>query len=302
MSVFDTNLNGLKNEPDEDVAFDKEEKMSQDAPKGLSIKKTGRAAALEQMQFAEESGRLQKIADSLNHLKKGSKDPEIMKLEKALEAARATKDPAKILAAEKALKAALNKPPPDPASKQDLKTLRKSLAAAKAKGDHARVAVLMKFITTAEDSLDPNSLQGQVVALKRLLAKAQKDCFYNKDDPKSKQLLIALKVAQKSAKADENGKEEMNKIKHAMESTPKKGDKKGKKKKADPKKPLGPKERAAALKGGSHQKKEPNTKIDQVNLQIADAKKKKDTKKVASLEKRLVNLKERDVAKKPKKL
>merc|ERR1712195_458548 len=311
LSVFDTNLNGLKNEPDEDIAFDKEEQMSKDAPKGLSIKLTGRAAALEQLQSEEEQTRLQKIADSLNHLKKGSKDPKIIKLEKALEAARATKDPAKILAAEKALKDALNKPPSDSASKQDLKTLRKALAAAKAKGDQTRVAVLMKFITTAEDALDPTSPQGRVVALKRLLAKAQKDCFYNKDDPKSKQLLKTLKAAQKDAKAEENGKEEMNKIKNAMGSKPKKGkegkkgdkgDKKGKKKKkADPKKPLGPKERAAALKGGSLQKKEPNKKINQVSLQIAAAKKKNDTKKVASLEKRLVNLKERDVAKKPKK-
>merc|ERR1711865_332978 len=116
----------------------------------------------------------------------------------------------------------------------------------------------------------------------RLLAKAQKDCFYNKDDPKSKQLLKTLKAAQKDAKAEENGKEEMNKIKNAMGSKPKKGDKgdkKGKKKKADPKKPLGPKERAAALKGGSLQKKEPNKKINQVSLQIAAAKKKNDTKK-----------------------
>merc|ERR1712195_254882 len=166
----------------------------------------------------------------------------------------------------KALKDALNKPPSDSASKQDLKTLRKALAAAKAKGDQTRVAVLMKFITTAEDALDPTSPQGRVVALKRLLAKAQKDCFYNKDDPKSKQLLKTLKAAQKDAKAEENGKEEMNKIKNAMGSKPKKGkkgdkgDKKGKKKKADPKKPLGPKERAAALKGGSLQKKEPNKK------------------------------------------
>merc|ERR1712166_158220 len=165
LSVFDTNLNGLKNEPDEDIAFDKEEKMREDAPKGLSIKLTGRAAALEQLQSEEEQTRLQKIADSLNHLKKGSKDPKIIKLEKALEAARATKDPAKIL------------------------------AAAKAKGDQTRVAVLMKFITTAEDALDPTSPQGRVVALKRLLAKAQKDCFYNKDDPKSKQLLKTLKAA-----------------------------------------------------------------------------------------------------------
>merc|ERR1712195_467430 len=140
----------------------------------------------------------------------------------------------------KALKDALNKPPSDSASKQDLKTLRKALAAAKAKGDQTRVAVLMKFITTAEDALDPTSPQGRVVALKRLLAKAQKDCFYNKDDPKSKQLLKTLKAAQKDAKAEENGKEEMNKIKNAMGSKPKKGkegkkgdkgDKKGKKKK-----------------------------------------------------------------------
>jgi hypothetical protein len=206
MSKFDKSLHALAIQHDEDQAFDMHERMVSDVAKGLSIAPTGVEAALQQRQFAQQEIRLEKVANSIKKVTSANKNPQIIRLEKALMAARATEDPAKILAAEKALKDELNAPIVDAADERDLQTLRKALQDAEAKKDSMKVKTLLGLIRTKEEAMDPDSIQGKVVALKKALAKAQKDCFHDPDDPKVKTLLAALKTAQEQSKAEENGK------------------------------------------------------------------------------------------------
>jgi len=218
MSAFDKSLHMLAMNGDEDEAFDMHERMVAGAGIGLSVAPTGVEAALEQRKFADHEMRLEKVANSIKKVTSASKNPEIIRLEKDLIAAKLTKDPAKILAAETALKDELNAPILAPADDRGLQTLRKALKDAEAKKEPLKVKTLLGLIRAKEEALDPDSLQGKVVSLKKALQKAQKDCFHDPDDPKVASLKAALETAQHQAKAEENGKIAIEEVASAGQS------------------------------------------------------------------------------------